>query len=145
MIQQITSEVGRRCQCDFNSSHITGARFECFSSLLNNIIFRANISGSGQTTSSQLIRHLNDWISTGIFLSIQAQQLKAAKCSVMISSNSDQECEASQSTAAGVNIATSIGVPVAVVVILSIIVSILIVISVVVYQKSRVKTVHPHS
>ena len=82
-----------RCQCNFEDSDITSAGFTCFLSSPSAVTFRAKITGSQQTTASEMIGFLEEWIASGAFISVEAQLLMVdSSCAVLITSFGEQEC-----------------------------------------------------
>ena len=99
VIQETMSELRIRCQCSFEDSQITNAGFQCFPSSPNAVTLRAKVSGSEQTTASELVGYLDDWTQEGAFISVQAQLLSAdGSCSIVISSFGEQECNLEEAT-----------------------------------------------
>ncbi len=96
VIQAIVSHLNMRCQCDIN---ITSAGFQCFPSSPNAVTFRARITGSQQTTASEMIRFLEEWTASEATISVQAQLLSSdGNCAVRIASLSEQECRLEEPT-----------------------------------------------
>ena len=55
--------------------------------------FRAHLTGSPQVPAQQLATFLEDWTSSGAFLTVQAQLLTADdSCTITIASLGEQEC-----------------------------------------------------
>ena len=100
MIQEIIGELSRRCQCRIEASHITSDGFLCSSP--EAVTFRAKLSSTEQATSSELIEHMRDWITTppGAIFPVKAQTLIVdPNCPIMISSLGDPQCEPSAMSA----------------------------------------------
>ena len=115
-----------RCQCNIESSGITGAGFQCFLTSSNAVTFRAKITGSRQATASELIEFLEDWTASGALISVQAQLLTADKdCAVGISSFQEPECQSDIPTQSGARgsggVATGVGVILLLVLIFSVV------------------------
>ena len=65
----------------------------CFPQSPNAVTFRAHMTGSPQVPAQQLATFLEDWTSSGAFLTVQAQQLTAdSNCTIIIASQSEEEC-----------------------------------------------------
>lgn len=99
VIQAIIRELNRLCQCNFEGSRIINAGFKCFPSSPNAVTFRAIIYDTKKPTASELIEYLEDWITSGTFISVQAQLLSTDdSCAVYISSFGEPECNVQGTT-----------------------------------------------
>ena len=138
-MKEMVSELKLRCNCNINTSHISSTGFRCFSSSSNAVTFRGLISGLSQVAAPQLIDYLEDWISSGTTISVQAQLLSIeADCSVAISSLGEEGCQPSSPAS---NISTALLGSVVVIVVFIAMVIMAIVIVVLTLLKRRAKPV----
>ena len=117
----MTMNVKQRCQCGFTQDQITSSAFQCFLDSLQAVTYRAVLHGTVNSSSSDIISHIEQWISEGVSISIQNVLISIdTKCVLEIASNQDEECSAVRSSD---QIATIIGSTVSIVLILSLIAS----------------------
>ena len=101
VIQAVVDELSDRCQCNFEADLISSAGFRCFPQSPTAVTFRALMTGSPQATAQELAIFLGDWISSGAFLTIQAQLLSVdGSCAITISSFGESECNPVEETPA---------------------------------------------
>ena len=97
----VASELRECCQCDFRADLISNAEFRCFPQSPTAVTFRALITGSPQASAQDLFTTLEEWTSSGPFLTIQAQLLRAdGSCAVIISTLGESECNPDEDTPA---------------------------------------------
>ena len=134
-------EIEDLCQCGFTIQHLSDSEFQCLIDL-SEVTFRARLHGTAQTTSSELIGYIEQWIAGGGSVLVErVRHFTDSTCQpVEISSFSDPECgtttddtQAAQSD----NSAAIIGGVVAVVLIIAIVVAITIVVIVILFLKNR--------
>ena len=112
----MTMNVEQRCQCGFTQDQIASSAFQCFLDSLQAVTYRAVLHGTVNASSSDIISHIEQWISEGVSISIQNVLISIdTKCVLEIASNQDEECSAVRSSD---QIATIVGSTVSIVLIL---------------------------
>ena len=83
-------EIEDLCQCGFTIQHLSDNEFQCLTDL-SEVTFRVRLHSTAQTTSSELIRYIEQWIAGGG--SVLVRHFTDSTCQpVEISSFSDPEC-----------------------------------------------------
>ena len=140
--ERLASELRSRCQCDFTRDRITDGGFQCFPDSPQFVTYRATLHGTLQASTSQLIRDIQDWLSSNTPLLVQAQLLNPdPTCAVAISSSSESECRPDETTTQGMEttptiISTGIIAGVIIVVVIAMVIVSIILIIVVRYKRS---------
>ena len=100
MTQQITSRINRDCQCMLNAAYITEFRFSCDPQEGGHVIYRAQLSSTPSVSSTDLIRLLQEWVTSGsASVTLDFIQLYMdPTCSVMINLLDDPICPAAATT-----------------------------------------------
>ena len=82
------------CQCGFISDRLTDEVFQCFPASPEAVTYRAMLHGTTNTTSAQLISHIEQWTAKGAAITIQQVLLRVdGSCAVAVSSLVDDECQ----------------------------------------------------
>ena len=86
-------EIETLCQCGFTIQHLSDSEFQCLTDL-SEVTFRARLHSTAQTTSSELIRYIEQWIAGGGSVLVErVRHFTDGTCQpVEISSFSDPEC-----------------------------------------------------
>ena len=86
-------EIETLCQCGFTIQHLSDSEFLCFTDL-SEVTFRARLHSTAQTTSSELIRYIEQWIAGGGSVLVErVRHFTDSTCQpVEVSSFSDPEC-----------------------------------------------------
>ena len=120
LIQVMTEELRKRCQCDFKPDLFSNTGLKCLPQSPNAATFHASLTGSSQVAAPQLVIFLEEWISSGALLTIRAESLQIdGTCAVSVPSSGESECipqGISSSNASGGVSDTTIGIVAAVVV-----------------------------
>ena len=83
----------QRCQCGFTHDQITSSAFRCFPDSPQAVTYRAVLHGTANTSSSDIISHIEQWISEGVAISVQNVLIDVdTNCVLEIASNLDKEC-----------------------------------------------------
>lgn len=93
MTQEIASRINRDCQCMLDAAYITEYRFSCDPQEGGHVIYRAQLSSTPSTNSTDLIRLLQQWVTSGS-ASVTLDRILDPTCSVMINSFDDPICPA---------------------------------------------------
>ena len=73
---------------------MTSSAFQCFPDSPQAVTDRAVLHGTSSASSSQILRHIEQWISVGATVSIQSVIYNVDQnCVLAISSNRDNECK----------------------------------------------------
>ena len=108
VIQEVTSDLSTLCQCTISMDQITSEGFQCFPESPTAITFRAEIIGSEETSATQLVGFLVEWVSSGPVIRVQAELLNVDdSCDVEIASNSDPECVMASPSSSGSTVSPS--------------------------------------
>ena len=95
----IINNIVPRCGCALNEDHFTNRGFQCFPSSPQAVTYRAELHGTLQASVPELIVYLEEWISSGVTISVQFLILSIDKsCTVEVSSTTEEECRAREST-----------------------------------------------
>ena len=90
----IVPNVEQRCNCGFSRDNITSSAFQCFPDSPQAVTYRAVLHGTSGASSSQILKHIEQWISEGATVSIQSVIYNVDQnCVLAISSNHDNECK----------------------------------------------------
>ena len=139
-------EIETLCQCGFTIQHLSDSEFQCLTDL-SEVTFRARLHGTAQTTSSELIRYIEQWIAGGGSILVErVRHFTDSTCQpVEISSFSDPECgtttddtQAAQSD----NTAAIIGGVVAVMLIIAMAITIVVIVILVLKNRRASITLH---
>ena len=86
-------EIEDLCQCGFTIQHLSDSEFQCLTDI-SEVTFRARLHSTAQTTSSELIRYIEQWIAGGGSVLVErVRHFTDSTCQpVEISSFSDPEC-----------------------------------------------------
>ena len=88
--------VEQRCQCGFTQDQITSSVFQCFPDSPQAVTYRAVLHGTVNASSSNIISHIEQWISEGAAISVQNVLINVdTTCVLEIASNLDIECAVS--------------------------------------------------
>ena len=86
----------QRCQCGFTQDQITSSAFQCFLDSPQAVTYRAILHGTANASSSNIISHIEQWISEGAAISVQNVLINVdTTCVLEIASNLDSECTVS--------------------------------------------------
>ena len=89
----------QRCQCGFTHEQITSSLFQCFPDSPQAVTYRAVLHGTANASSSDIISHLEQWISEGAAISVQNDFINVdTNCVIEISSVDDSECSGSSAS-----------------------------------------------
>ena len=95
----IINNIVPRCGCVLNEDHFTNRGFQCFPSSPQAVTYRAELHGTLQASVPELIVYLEEWISSEVTISLQFLILSIDEsCTVEVSSTSEEECRAREST-----------------------------------------------
>ena len=98
------------CHCGFTEGHIdsTASGFQCSSNQNHQVVFRSKLYGTATTNASEIITHINWWISGDVSIVVLGLILEInPTCPVLISSFSDPECQFLTSPPSGTSATTS--------------------------------------
>ena len=89
----MAQNVARLCRCEFNSTFLLNSHLRCFDESPQIVTFRSQLSETSQTSTVELVSHIELWISDsesvavdGVFLGFQTT------CSLVINSLDGVEC-----------------------------------------------------
>ena len=89
----------QRCQCGFTQDQITSSAFQCFPDSPQAVTYRAVLHGTANASSSDIISHIEQWISEGVAISVQNDLINVdTNCVIEISSDDDSECSGSSAS-----------------------------------------------
>ena len=72
--------------------------------------FRAQLHGTVQASSSQLVNYIEQWSARDVTIAVQGLRLRVdGSCSITVSSFSDPECETQQQPTSDSNLAAIVG------------------------------------
>ena len=88
--------VEQRCQCGFTQNQITSSAIQCFLDSPQAVTYRAILHRTANASSSNIISHIEQWISEGPAISVQNVLIDIdTNCVLEIASNLDSECTVS--------------------------------------------------
>lgn len=98
--QQVASKLNRDCQCMLSAAYITAAQLSCDPKATTHVIYRARLSSTPDTSSTDLVRLLQEWVTSGrASVTLEFVQLTLEpSCIVRIESLSDPICPAPTTT-----------------------------------------------
>ena len=150
IVQQVTRELNRLCQCNFEASQITNAHIRCFPGSLTAVTFRAKITEFDQLLATQLTAILQAWVLGSPQIVAQNQLLTLDySCVVLLSSLDEAECGAEETVTSSTTAPTStaqagvgvvrVGVSVGVVLVLLLVVVMVTVVLIVWHRRRKSK------
>ena len=86
------------CGCDFREDRITDRVFQCFPSSPQSVTYHAQLHGTLNANASELIRDIEDWVSTGVTVSIQLLPLIVSSVCAVSPHAPIQQCQAQLGT-----------------------------------------------
>ena len=99
LITLLVQAVEQECECGFTRDHITDDAFQCFPESQQHVTFRARLAELSQATSPPLITHIEQWVSSTQFISIQSVRFSIdSACTVVITEFGSRECSEEQPT-----------------------------------------------
>ncbi len=106
IVSEIVSMLRPLCQCDFTNNGIRNGRYICYQDTPQYVTYRAEVHGIPFVSASQLIESVEEWVASGVAISVQAQSLTPdMTCKTSISSIDEEGCSitagASSLTASG--------------------------------------------
>ena len=98
--EQIVSHLKHECQCVLDATYITAAQFSCDPQETSNIIYRARLSSTLDTSNTEFSSILENWVTSGAAsVTVEHIQLDIRlSCAVIISTLNDPICPVSSST-----------------------------------------------
>lgn len=96
----VVAGVNQYCpSCDITTNHITLARFLCFPSSPEEVIFRAHLLGTEHTSSDKLLDYVRTWLQAdGTALTGVVLVSVDKSCRLVILSLNDPECDSNSTT-----------------------------------------------
>ena len=96
----VVQTINQRCQCGLSAECITEDAFQCFENSDQQVTFRARLCGTGQTNTSLLLAHLENFVTqAGSTIAVQGVHLNVdSSCSVVINSFGDPQCTITTTT-----------------------------------------------
>jgi len=114
LITAVVDATEQLCHCVFTEGDIdsTVSGFKCSSFQNSLVLFRSKLYGTASRTASEVITHINQWISGDVSIIVLGLILEIdPTCPVLISSFSDPECQLATSPPSGTGATTSTEVP----------------------------------
>jgi len=109
VIAAVVDAAEQLCQCGFTAGHIdsTASGFQCSSNQNHQVVFRSKLYGTATINASEIITHINWWISGDVSIVVLGLILEIdPTCPVLISSFSDPECQLATSPPSGTSATT---------------------------------------
>ena len=99
IINQLTEIIVRMCSCEFTNEHFTNGFLRCFDESPTTVTFRTQISRTIQTSSSELVPYIEQWIESTEGLVVNGLYLVLVKdCPLVIESFDSSVCQGTQET-----------------------------------------------
>ena len=93
MMTRLMTNVGQICSCSLDSNALINSRLRCFDESINIVTFRTQLTGSSETSTSELISALETWIdSDNSFLANGVSLTFNTTCPLVISGFDSEEC-----------------------------------------------------
>ena len=96
IVATVAINVEQRCQCGFTPDQITSSAFRCFPDSPQAVTYRAVLHGTANASSSDIISHIEEWVSEDAAISVQNDLINVdTNCDIEIFSDNDSECSGS--------------------------------------------------
>ena len=89
----LAHNVAGLCGCEFNSTLLSNSQLRCFDESPQVVIFRSQLSETSQTSTTELVSYIEQWIGNSEGVIVDAVFLGfETKCSLVINSLDAVEC-----------------------------------------------------
>ncbi len=65
LTEVFSTSIEERCKCGFTSSNVMNPSFCCLTESKDTVTYRAEVSGTASTSTSQIVNYTKDWLTGG--------------------------------------------------------------------------------